>query len=61
MMMGSRADTGYMTIDCYEDAVNAPHRELFEIPGATHIQTYWVPEYVQQATDHLVKFFGEYL
>lgn len=61
MMMGSRADTGYMTIDCYEGAVSAPHRELFEIPGATHIQTYWVPEYVQQATDHLVKFFGQYL
>ena len=61
MMMGSRADTGYMTIDCYERAVNAPHRELFEIPGATHIQTYWKPEYVQQATDKLTAFFGQYL
>lgn len=61
MMMGSRADTGYMTIDCYERAVSAPHRELFEIPGATHIQTYWKPEYVQQATDKLTAFFGQYL
>lgn len=61
MMMGSRADTGYMTIDCYEKAVSAPHRELFEISGATHIQTYWKPEYVAQAVDRLVKFFGRYL
>lgn len=61
MMIGGRADTGYMSIDCYERAVNAPHRELFEIPGATHIQTYWKPEYVQQATDKLTAFFGQYL
>lgn len=61
MMMGSHADTGYMTIDCYERAVNAPVRELFEIPGATHIQTYWKPEYVKLATDKLVEFFGENL
>ena len=61
MMMGSHADTGYMTIDCYERAVNAPKRELFEIPGATHIQTYWKPEYVKQATEKLVGFLGENL
>ncbi|MCI8468658.1 MAG: alpha/beta hydrolase [Eggerthellaceae bacterium] len=61
MMMGSRADTGYMTIDCYERAVNAPVRELLEIPGATHIQTYWKPEYVEQATAKLVAFLGEHL
>lgn len=61
MMMGSKADTGYMTIDCYEAAVNAPKRQLVEIPGATHIQTYWKPEYVQQAVDALVKFLDENL
>lgn len=61
MMMGSHADTGYMTIDCYERTVNAPVRELFEIPGATHIQTYWKPEYVRLATEKLVGFFGENL
>ena len=61
MMMGSRADTGYMTIDCFERAVNAPVRELFEIPGATHIQTYWKPEYVSQAAGKLVEFFGKHV
>ena len=61
MMMGSHADTGYMTIDCYEAAVNAPVREIFEIPGATHIQTYWKPDYVSQAVGKLVEFFGSNL
>ena len=61
MMMGSHADTGYMTIDCFERAVNAPVRELFEIPGATHIQTYWKPEYVSQAAGKLVEFFGKHV
>lgn len=61
MMVGSHADTGYMTIDCFERAVNAPVRELFEIPGATHIQTYWKPEYVSQATGKLVEFFGKHV
>lgn len=61
MMMGSHADTGYMTIDCYERATGAPSRELFEIPGATHIQTYWKPEYVSQAVEKLVELFGKNL
>ena len=61
MMMGSRADTGYMTIDAYERAVNAPYRELFEIPGATHIQTYWKAPYVDQAANKLVAFLGAHL
>lgn len=61
MMMGSHADTGYMTIDCFERAANAPVRELFEIPGATHIQTYWKPEYVSQAAGKLVEFFGKHV
>ena len=29
---------------------------LFLIPGATHIQTYYVPEYVDQAVDKLKSF-----
>jgi uncharacterized protein len=31
--------------------------ELFLIDGATHIQTYWKPEYVLQAVNKLVKFY----
>jgi fermentation-respiration switch protein FrsA (DUF1100 family) len=31
------------------------------IPGATHIQTYYVPEYVKQATTKLDAFFKKNL
>lgn len=33
-------------------------KELFLIPEATHIQTYYVPEYVGAATEKTVGFFG---
>ena len=36
-------------------------KELFLIPGATHIQTYYVPEYVNRAVGKLNEFFGKYL
>lgn len=36
-------------------------KELFLLDGATHIQTYWKPEYVNQAVAKLVGFFGENL
>ena len=32
-------------------------KELFQINGATHIQTYWKPEYVSQAVDKLQHFY----
>ena len=36
-------------------------KELFLIPGATHIKTYYVPEYVDMATEKLAEFFGKKL
>ena len=36
-------------------------KELYEIPGATHIQTYYVPEYVNQEVAKLSEFFGRTL
>ena len=35
--------------------------QLFLIDGATHIQTYWVPEYVNQAVAKLTEFYGSHL
>lgn len=32
-------------------------KELFLIDGATHIETYWKPEYVSQAVNRLVEFY----
>jgi fermentation-respiration switch protein FrsA (DUF1100 family) len=61
MMAGSQADTLYMTQDAYQKASNAKSKELFLIDGATHIQTYWKPEYVSQAVDKLQTFFADTL
>lgn len=58
MMAGSKADSLYMTEGAFKAAVNAKDKELFLIEGATHIETYWKPEYVNQAMDKLVRFFG---
>ena len=61
MMAGSEADTLYMTEDCYELATGTEDKELFLIDGARHIQTYFVPEYVEQEVSKLLEFFGEKL
>ncbi len=61
MMAGSKADTYYMTDACFNNATGTKEKELFLIPGATHIQTYYVPEYVEQAMKKLNEFLGKYL
>jgi len=61
MMAGSKADTKYMTDEAFSKATHAKNKELFLIDGATHIQTYWKFEYVNQAVTKLVGFFGENL
>lgn len=61
MMAGSKADTLYMTQDAFSKASGTSDKELFLIDGASHIQTYWVPEYVDKAAAKLVSFYGEHL
>lgn len=61
MIAGSIADTFYMTEQCYSKATCSRAKELFLIPGATHIKTYYVPEYVDAAAGKLKEFFGNYL
>jgi hypothetical protein len=61
MMAGSKADSFYMTDNAFNLATGTKEKELFLIPGATHIQTYYVPEYVAQAMNKLNEFFGKYL
>lgn len=61
MMAGSKADTYYMTEDAFEKATGTTEKELYLIPNATHIQTYYIPEYVNQAMDKLNEFFGKNL
>ncbi|CAK9884993.1 MAG: putative protein YcjY [Candidatus Erwinia impunctatus] len=61
MMAGSKADSLYMTEDAFNKAVNAQDKELYIIPGATHIQTYWKQPYVDQAVNKLTQFYGKEL
>lgn len=61
MMAGSKADTKYMTDEAFSKATNASDKELFLIEGATHIQTYWKPEYVSAAVQKLTNFFEKNL
>ncbi|MDQ0109148.1 alpha/beta hydrolase [Chitinophaga terrae (ex Kim and Jung 2007)] len=57
MIAGSKADTKYMTDEAFSKAINARNKELFLIEGATHIQTYWKPEFVSQTVNKLVIFY----
>ncbi|WP_255607037.1 alpha/beta hydrolase [Pedobacter polysacchareus] len=61
MIAGSKADTKYMTDEAFVKASNAKTKELFVIDGATHIETYWKPKYVNQAVTKLVNFFDQHL
>lgn len=57
MIAGSKADTKYMTDEAFDKATHAKNKELFVVDGATHIQTYWKPEYVSQIVDKLMEFY----
>lgn len=61
MIAGSKAQTKYLTDEAFSKATKAKDKELFIIEGATHIQTYYVPKYVDQAVEKLKAFYGKNL
>lgn len=61
MITGSDADTKYMTDEAFPLVTHAKYKEHYLIEGASHIETYWVPEYVEQAVAKLTEFYGSYL
>lgn len=61
MIAGSKADSLYMTEKAFKLATGTDKKELFKIDGATHIETYWVPMYVEQAVNTLATFFSNSL
>jgi fermentation-respiration switch protein FrsA (DUF1100 family) len=61
MIAGSKADSLYMSEDAFAKATGAKDKELFTIDGATHIETYWVPKYVDAAIGKLTAFYGKTL
>jgi fermentation-respiration switch protein FrsA (DUF1100 family) len=61
LMAGEKADSLYMSEEAFQKALGTKDKELFKIPGATHIQTYFVPEYVNLAVSKLKEFYGRLL
>ncbi|PMX13438.1 MULTISPECIES: alpha/beta hydrolase [unclassified Pseudomonas] len=61
MIAGTKADSLYMTEDAFAKATGTKDKELFKIEGATHIETYWVPKYVDAAVGKLKGFYARTL
>lgn len=61
MIAGSKADSLYMSQQAYAKATGTQDKTLFTIDGATHIDTYWVPAYVDVAMDQLAAFYARTL
>ncbi|MDR1872454.1 MAG: alpha/beta hydrolase [Deltaproteobacteria bacterium] len=61
LIAGDKADSLYMSEEAFQKASGTQDKELFLIPGATHIQTYFKPEYVERAVLKLKEFFGKHL
>lgn len=61
MIAGDKADSLYMTEEAFQKATGTQDKKLVTISGATHIQTYYVPEYVDQAVTALAEFYHKHL
>jgi fermentation-respiration switch protein FrsA (DUF1100 family) len=61
MIAGSKADSLYMSQQAFAKATGTQDKKLFTIDGATHIDTYWVPEYVDVAMSQLTAFYARTL
>ena len=61
LIAGSKADSLYMSEDAFAKATGTKDKELFKLDGATHIETYWVPRYVNAAVAKLTEFYGRTL
>lgn len=61
LMAGKNADSLYMSEEAFNKATGTKDKELFLVDGATHIQTYYVPQYVNQFVQKLQKFYGDHL
>lgn len=57
MIAGSKADSLYMTEEPFPKATGTTDKKMFLIEGATHIETYWVPKYVEAALGQLKPFY----
>lgn len=58
---GTEAGSLWQSELAYSKATAAASRELYKINGATHMDLYDIPQFVNQAVDKLEKFFRENL
>jgi fermentation-respiration switch protein FrsA (DUF1100 family) len=61
MIAGSKADSLYMSEQAFAKATGTKDKALVKIDGATHIETYWVPKYVDAAMGKLTAFYARTL
>ena len=61
MIAGDKADSLYMTQEVFKNATGTKNKELYLVKGATHIQTYWKPEYVKEISAKLTSFYNKNL
>ncbi|WP_044147918.1 alpha/beta hydrolase [Singulisphaera acidiphila] len=61
LIAGSKADSLYMSEQALAKATGTQDKELFKVDGATHIETYWVPKYVDAAMNKLAEFYARTL
>ena len=61
IIAGTKADSLYMSEDAYAKATGTNDKELFRLDGATHIETYWVPAYLNAAIGKLTTFYARTL
>jgi uncharacterized protein len=59
MVVGGKADTKFWSDEVYAKAQEP--KELFVVEGATHIDMYDRPQYVEPAVVKLSKYFQKYL
>lgn len=56
MIASKDADTYYMTKDVFDKATGTADKELYELHGASHIETYWKEPYVTEEAKKLTAF-----
>ena len=61
IIAGEIADSRYMSEEAFAKATSTADKELFIVPDATHIRTYFVKEYVDQITEKIREFFAHRL
>ena len=61
IISGEIADSRYMSEEAFVKATSTADKELFIVPGATHIRTYFVKKYVNQISAKIQLFFSSRL